>query len=531
MDNQLQKQIWSEIAKRSKDYVMQANDPKLWAKAFLSAEVFSNQNDIMKAVADLNTRYMVVIGSRGSGKTWGVCAGLIKMAVDNPNLEIGIFGPRTDQAGRIISEARTLLTGTKLHEQVDWVRTTAHRLMFKNGSYMLALSAAETSQQEGWHFDVIAVDEAHRVTDIAMTQRILPMLGSKKIYKLIKIGIPLYKNHFYRSYGDPKYKILQHNWTESPLLLRSGFKEIEGKKYPSTVLDRVPMSIKQKMFPNNPELHYDGDMTELEFQTQYNMTWVDDLNTFLSSEEQEKILGTHKIMESPQTGETYFFGLDTASGSIIPGKSDLDFTSLSIWRKSGTGIKEKICCFEWQGGETLGQLKDVLEIVNPIGGLFPCAFGCVDYSNVGITAVEIFKNNKIAVAGIMFAQTEPSSHKNYKNAMAHHFKFELQADRVKMPSFESMEKHRIMRKHFYEWCSLERHSGVGLNDLIRAPSGSHDDGVFSDMLAVWAADKSETLGMNRPLYKIPMSGINRGLYSARPGMSDYGKRIFGMDTP
>src|ERR1035437_1399261 len=474
MDKNLQKQIWSEIAKRSKDYVMQANDPKLWAKSFLGVEIFSNQIEIMEAVGNLSTRYVCVIGSRGSGKSYAVCAGLVKLCADNPNLEVGIFGPRTDQANRLISESRAMLNGSKLHDQVDWVRTTAHRLLFKNGSYMLALSAAETSQQEGWHFDVVAIDEAHRTTNIAMTQRILPMIGSKKIYKLIKIGIPLYKNHFYQSFGDPKYKVLQHSWTESPILLKSGFKEVEGKKYPSTVLDRVPKSIKMKMFPNNPELHYDGDMTELEFQTQYNITWVDDLNTFLSSEEQEKILGTHKLMETPQTGETYFFGYDTASGSIIPGKNDLDFTSLSIWRKSGNGNKEKIQVFEWQGGETLKQIKDAIEIVGP-GGMFPCAFGCVDYSNVGITAVELFKQNKINVVGIMFAQTEPTSHKNYKNALMHHFKFELQADRVKMPPLEAMEKHKVFRKHFYEWCALERISGVGLNDLIRAPSGGHDD--------------------------------------------------------
>lgn len=523
----IQKQVWQEILKKASEFTMQANDPALWAKTFLGKEIYNNQVEIIKNVCNLAVPYLTVIGSRGGGKTYGVCVGLIKMCIDHPGLEVGLFGPRADQATRLISESRTVLANSKLHDQVDWEHTTTSRLVFMNKSYMLALSAAETSQQEGWHFDVVVCDESHRISNIAMTQRILPMLGSKKIFKLIKIGIPLYKNHFYESYCDSKFKIVEHNWVDSPILLRPGFKEVDGKKYPSMVLDRMPLALKQKMFPNNPELHYDGDMTDLEFQTQYNMTWVDDLNTFLSGEEQEKLLGNAPVLHNKQSGEVYYFGLDTASGTLLPGKGDLDFTALSIWRKSTAGIKEKIACYEWQGGETLSQIKEAMDLVHPITGLFPCAFGCVDYSNVGITAVEMFKNSRIPVAGILFSSTEPSSHKNYKNAMAHQFKFELQSNRVKYPALKDLDQHKVFRKHYYQWCALEKHSGVGINDQIAAPKsgGYHDDGFASDILAVWAADKGDTFGSNRPTYSIPSASIGRSVFSKRlDSKDDQGKK-------
>lgn len=410
--------------------------------------------------------------------TFAICVGLIKMCEDYPGLDVGVFGPRADQATRIVSEMKKILFPSPLKEAVDWDKTTNDKVIFKNGANILALSAAETSLQEGWHFSVIVVDEAHRVSNASMSERIIPMLGSKKISKVVKIGIPLFKNHFYASFSDDKFKFLVHDWTQSPILLKSGFKEVANKRYPTFVLDRMPISLKTKMFPDNKELHYDGDMTEMEFNTQYGMIWMDDINTFLHGDEPETLIGNHDCLMASRAGEQYFFGLDTSSGTLMPGKYDLDFTALAIWRRTYDGMKERVWSREWQGSETLSQIEEIAGIVHPQSGLFPCSFGCVDYSNIGITAVEMFKRLKIPVAGVLFSATETSSRKNFKNAMANQFQFELQAGRVKYPKMESIDRDKIMRKHYHQWLALERIVSVGLNDKISAPPGLHDDGCF-----------------------------------------------------
>jgi hypothetical protein len=513
--------IWKVLLDKAGEYTLQANDPVRWAKNFLNVSLYKNQEDIIRQLLDPSVSYLGVLGARGSGKSFGICIGLIKLCEDYPGLDVGLFGPRADQATRLIGETKKILFASPLKEAIDWERSTTDKILFKNGSNLLALSAAETSLQEGWHFSVVVVDEAHRVSNASMSERIIPMLGSKKISKIVKIGIPLFKNHFYQSFSDDKYKFLVHDWTNSPILLESGSKELKSvdesiKLYPSFVLDRMPRGLKIKMFPEHIEMHYDGDMTEMEFNTQYGMIWMEDINTFLHGDEPETLVGTHNSLMASRAGEEYFFGLDTSSGTLTPGKYDLDFTALSIWRRLNN-VKEKVFTREWQGGETLSQLEEIAGLVHPQSGLFPCSFGCVDYSNIGITAVEMFKRLKIPVAGVLFSATETSSRKNYKNAMANQFQFELQSGRVKYPKMEVIDRDKIMRKHYHQWLALEKIVSVGLNDKIAAPQGLHDDGPMSDLLAVWAADKHATFSKVQSAFRINVVGMPGSIVSKRPG--------------
>ncbi len=510
------KQIWKALLEKATEYTLQANDPVRWAKNFLNVKLYANQEDILKKMLDPSINYLGILGSRGGGKSYSICIGIIRYCLDSPGLEVGCFGPRADQAARLIGEMKKILFSSPLKDSIDWERTTNEKLLFTNGSSILALSAAETSLQEGWHFSIIIIDEAHRVSSTSVAERIIPMLGSKKIAKLIKIGIPLFKNHFYQSFSDDKYTFCVHDWMHSPILLESGYKEVGGAKYPSMVLDRLPRSIKLKMFPDNPELHYDGDMTEIEFNTQYGMVWMDDINTFLRGDEPEKLIGTHDVIHTARSGEEYFFGLDTSSGTLTPGKYDLDFTALSIWRRRYDGVKEKVWAREWQGSSVLEQAEEIAGLIHPTSGLFPCAFGCVDYSNVGITMVEMFKRLKIPVAGVIFSTTEPTSRKNYKNAMANQFQFELQSERIKYPKMESLDRDKIMRKHYHQWLAFERIVGVGLNDKLSAPQGSHDDGVCSDMLAIWSADKNASFNKVQSTFRIGVTSMPGSIVSKRP---------------
>jgi len=154
-DSELQKLIWQQMLESASKLVSQVNDIGMWATEFLGVELYSNEVEIVKAVIDLNQGYNVIIGSRGEGKTYSVCIGVIKLCLENAGLEVGVFGPRADQATRIITETKKILSNSKIKDRVDWDHTTAERLVFKNQSSMLALSAAETSLQEGFHFSII----------------------------------------------------------------------------------------------------------------------------------------------------------------------------------------------------------------------------------------------------------------------------------------------------------------------------------------------------------------------------------------
>jgi hypothetical protein len=129
----------------------------------------------------------------------------------------------------------------------------------------------------------------------------------------------------------------------------------------------------------------------------------------------------------------------------------------------------------------------------------------------------MFKRLKIPVAGVIFATTDPTSHKNYKNAMANQFQFELQAGRIKYPKMESIDRDKIMRKHYHQWLALERNVSIGINDKIAAPPGLHDDGCMADLLAVWAIDKTSTFKKAQSHLRIGIASANTSIVQNRPG--------------
>ena len=363
-----------------------AADPAYWILDKTGVSLFDNQIEIIKAVCDLNQRYVAIAQARGSGKTFSVGAGLVKLCFDNPGLQIGVFGPKWDQANRIIDEIteKIVQDGSPLAYIINKRQSNKSKLIFTNGSYIQAISANQSTSMEGWHFHIAVLDECHSIEDIIVNQRIIPMLGSFRIAKLIKLGITLYRQNFFKSCHDSRYKVLLRDWTECDRLLESGSfvyeginKKLSGKELSSFVLEQMPRILKEKHFPDRPELHSDGSLTELDFKTQYGMDWVVDINLELNERDQEKLVsGDHEVLAQPilERQEIFCFGLDTASENLMPKKHDLDWTSLSIWRLASGHIKEKVACFTWQGN-ILQQLKEIEQIIHSTTGLFPCTFG------------------------------------------------------------------------------------------------------------------------------------------------------------
>lgn len=483
----------------------------------LGVDLYDNQIEIVEAINDMSIPYLAILQARGGGKTHAVAAGVCLVAIDNPDTPIGIFAPKWDQARRVTRVCYQILKRSELKDLVDWDTSTPGRIEFKNGSYIIGLSANEVTQVEGWHFALMVVDEAHKVSDIAWSQKLTPMMGSYKMNKIVKIGVSMYKGHFYKSCKSPLYKVLKRDWTECQRLLISGSIMVDGKEYSKFIMDQFPLAIKTMLFPDHPELHTAGEMDVTDAKTQYLLIWVDNVNNFLFEDDQKMLCGSHDVLPQGIYNETYFFGLDTAQGSLV-GNRGTDYTVLAIWRRREDQMKERVAAFEWQG-DPMDQMEEILSIVDPHEGLFKCHFGIVDYSNIGITAVGQFKQKKIPVEGVLFGSREPVTGRNYKNAMCRHFRDELRATRVKYPDAKILDENVIMRKGFNEWCILEEIQSLGLNNKIQAPTSKpedadayHDDHCMADVMAVFAASQFETRYGDKKVssYKIPkmlVSGI------------------------
>lgn len=477
-------------------------DYKTLIKTYFNVTLYENQEEIIESILDFNKKYVLVMQARGAGKSFSVGIGLLLLGFFYPGIQIGIFAPKEDQAVRLLKVMKSLLkkSTSYFRRMYDDVNDSSTKLVLKNGTEFLAMSAHEQTLQEGWHFSVMCIDEAMRVSDVSMNTRLLPMLGSYSKVKLIKIGIPVFKNHFYKSYLSPQYTKCVRSWRDAPILLTGGYIEIDGQKVSKYVLDRMPLSLKMKYWPNHPEVHYEGDMPEYDFKIQYEVEWCDDISLVLTGEDQEKLFGNFLPLEQGRNNELYFFGLDTASGSLNLKSNILDFTALSIWRYNNN-VLEKVFCKEWQG-DTLRQIEEIKSILT---NQFKCYHGYIDYSNIGVVIVEELKKANVVCDGIMF-NTSLEGGKNFKNTVVPYFILQLRGNRIKYPTRSIVMTHPLFRKHYNQWCVLERHKTSTVNDRIEAPEGDHDDGVMSDLLAFWSFTvKKDNFNQPTPTkYKIPL---------------------------
>lgn len=438
----------------------------LWCLDKLGVSLFDNQIEIVEQLVNPQSKYICLAASRSSGKTFSTAVGIIKLCLDQAPYNVGVFAPKFEQAKRVVKQCEDILKSSKFVDEVLWAECTQSKIAFANGSSILSNSASEAANVEGVHVDMVCCDESQKISDLAISQKILPMIASSYSGKVVKLGVSLYKNHFYRSFNDSQYAHLLFDWTKCNNLLKGGSIVVKGVEYSKYVIDRMPFSIKQQVFPDNPELWSNtSDTTELDFQTQYMVKWVDSLSQVLSEQDQKLLVsGTHRWLNGGLVTDTYFAGLDTAGGSPNGSGRDLDFTSLSIWRKTGDLIKQKVFHAEWRGDITQA-INEIYDLINPQSGKFKCQFTLVDYSNVGISLVESYKNLGIPIDGVTFGSTEKSSGKNLKNAMMDQFLFELRSGRLRYPG-PDVDQIKILKKAQSEWHLMERHKGLGINDKL-----------------------------------------------------------------
>lgn len=537
-------------------------DPVKWMEENFGIELFSNQIENINSLFDPKTTVFSVLAVRGAGKTWAISAGIAAYMKIHPGLRVIIVGPKEKQAGRLIKEMVTLLKDKrcKISDEVDWARSSALRLQYKNGSYAVALSGQENANVEGEHGHILIIDEAHLVPSYSVTNKLTPMIGMLEFSKIIKIGVSMGRNHFYKTCVTPGAVVNKCPWNKAEIFLSRDKNPIfyKKKQYPKALIERMPLPYKQKYFPDRPDLQQPSgaEISVLDWETQYELEWADDISNFLSDEDQELLAdGSHSLLVRGLPGEFYIAGLDTAQGSIA-GRQNTDETVLSIWRRDSDGLKEKVATYIWKG-DPLSQIEDIWEIINPQNGIFKCKMTLVDYSNIGIDIVELFKRKGVPILGKHFQQSEKESKRNWKNAMFNHFLVQLQTGMVKYPSIKRLEAEKIdsegdtkvqilnTLQGFWEWTTLQRIRGKGLNDKIAAPedtvesedgesSRAYDDICCADVMAIWAADKMDSLmqelakGGDLSDYKIPKGILGVGTLS---GSAQASRAVSGAKNP
>jgi intein/homing endonuclease len=361
------------------------------------------------------------------------------------------------------------------------------------------------------------VHNSHLVSDFAWSSKIYPMLGSHSYKKIIKIGVFMYNNHYHKDFLDkskrnPIKKIIYPwdkcdiYWNDDNRIVYKGFKmnkdgvyEWDGtsQECPQYIYSCMPINIKKKYFPLNPELwEGNGQMTEQDFRMQMEMEWLDDINLVLKEEQWLAMQnGTHMLEERGTINDIYIFGLDPATGSVNPETLDLDYTALSIWKlldKKFYNVFNK----QWQG-DTLLQYDEILRILK----LFHVAWGLLDFSSLSPTFLPMLQRDGIKCAGINYQATHPGSGKNWKNFIFNNFVSQIDLGNIFTPKEEELtvdnEKYKFFDKDVLtatteglsQWHIINRQrSKKAQNDIIGAPYKEHDDACLVGETLIPLAD-------------------------------------------
>lgn len=489
-----------------------------WANS-VGINLYTNQVEILNTIMDDSQHNITILASRAAGKTYATALGAMKMCMENPGYEVIFFAPKASQSTRILEQISRICKQQQdtLYKEIDWNNSNKALFNFYNGSLMRALSAGEQTEIEGFHPNMVVLDESHRISDMVYHKRITPMLKSAENPKTIKIGISMGRNHFYESCHNPAWKHLVYPWDKCPNLFNAGTLLIDGVKYPETIIKDMPLSYKKERFPNHPELHYpsENNVDEETFDTQYEMKWVNNVSTFLKDEDLAQMVGTHHYMTHGIDGENYFFGLDLAGGLLINQGVKRDYSSLTIVRKLDDGMKEVVHCEEWQG-DVVEQIEEIISWIHPQTGRFKCKFGTADYGSLGPAVVDILIHSGVKLAGIRYRASEPTTGMPYKTAIFDNLFTELRNGYFKYPCDHDMNTNYLLKKHLEEWSVLERKVNTNGNVYIAAPQNTeyHDDAVNATVLSVWAADK-----MQDELRKMERTSLSAKLCS--PVLSGY----------
>lgn len=497
---------------------------------YFGQTLYENQIDIVKAITTSGITEVDIVEPRQSGKTSAVavsCAvdcetvGIEWNKVNAEPYRIGIFGPKLAQAQIDLSRIKLWAANNPEGKGlINWRDTTNSVIRWHNGCEIHAMSASEQTESEGFTFNKAILEEAQKISDHAVSQVIMPMVGAVG-GKIIKIGtVRAIRNHFWRSCNkNPRTTKVAHHWLLCGNYLRnSGFIEYNGNKISKFILERMPMMLKEKYmlseyFPNTPDFMFYGDMEYDDFLTQYELEWLEQYGLFMSREEIERMfLGTHPFEFSQvSTDCDYFAGLDFATGD------EQDETAVSIFKKIGN-LKRKVFGITWGNLPIPDQKR---ELVNLLGsnGQFHCKTILGDVGGNGQAVIEDLRAEySMPVYAVAFGSTDKDVKTvsiNMKTSMYNDFRREIQNGMIQHYGVDSNTSKEVQvqyRKDRREWETLEQETRKDtINKRIQSTDSEHDDCCCSDILALRAMKLSgRIMGSQQVLlHRIPYAVVTQ----------------------
>jgi len=457
-------------------------DTRKYVQHEYGQHLYDNQTETFDIITNPNNHDILLIEARGGGKTYSVAISIHYLCSKIDKLNVAVFAPRFNQSKRLLDQIFDIDNGS-----IDHKASSTIHIVFKNGSEIWADSANEKANIEGGHPHIVVIDERHKCSDIAISNKIIPMLGAHSYYQYIEMGVALGKGDFFNDSQDPKFKKVIRNWLKCDRLKESGIIKFKGVEYPEYVVGKMPWEKKLEYFGQYAEkLGKGGGISIIDFITQYELTWLEDIEDALTKAQKNGLKsGIHEELHGYDNSGIFVFGLDTAGGSVNPETLGLDYTALSIWVLRNEQW-HKIACFEWQG-PPMEQYDEIIQILK----LFKVQRGCIDYSNIGIAFVDMLIRDGISAEGIMYQMSDKESHKNLKMAMFEYFQSTTSLGKAKYPLIWDKKTNEVMvgelmYKHYIQWTMFQRKVKNGKTIALEAPSGDHDDGVNADMLAIWA---------------------------------------------
>lgn len=471
-----------------------------------------NQIALIRAVCNPSIRQVAALMSRQAGKTESIASFAGYLCDNYPTMRIGIFTPRIQQAEVSLGRVSVFyqMNEDKLNNKI--VSITKDKIVLSNNSFIMAVSGSDQSNIEGLTFDIIILDEAQKITDYTWSERIVPMGGATNA-KLIKIGTPKYRNHFYESINNPKWCRVLRDWTQCPqlwalddppLMLPDHENPDSGelRQYSRFVFNLMPKILKQQLFPNSPEHWTDGEMSVEDFKTQYMLEFVDGAGSFLTSDEITMLTdGDFDWIDHGLVGDTYYAGVDFA-GSDSEGA---DFTHITVVRKTFTGEKQKVWSMEMHGEPYPEQMRMIAKLFGGPNPRFRVQSIFADYTGCGAPVIQTLQSEYGLrnLQGIIFngADRYTNSGMNMKNIMFAEMKNDISRNKFKYPSKERFYACNPNKTSFYhkmieEWADLEyENRGSSVNKRIEAPKGQHDDVTCADILANFAANYGGKSGL------------------------------------
>ena len=243
------------------------------------------------------------------------------------------------------------------------------------------------------------------------------------------------------------------------------------RKYSTYVLSLMPKKLKMEYWPTMPEIYeQDGEMSVIDFQTQYELQFVDSGSSFLSKDDFEQL----------RNGD-YFAG--AANGT--------DSTAISILRLDKlTQQRQKIFAVELKGMPFPQQMKIILSLFTGPRPKFRYKKIVADATGVGLGLIQVMKDQGLDIIPITFNAKDrfTNTNTNYKTTMYRAILAAIQNDKFKYPSLDNVPKndHVFLHKQLMQWSDLVVKKITGSNNISVESSTTNEDHADADALSYFA---------------------------------------------